>query len=381
MKKNKFCAFPILFILHLFLSAPLSGKNIRQENEIWTKPFKQCWQYQTDKLAQFEIASDNELVFTVLLDGKILALHSKTGETQWTTELGSSLTLSLQADKSSIYILNEVQTAAKTENLEALANTTNSELSLRSIDIASGVVNWRTSFDFPSLKTQMFLHESRIVLITGDGNIISVNSQDGKVTNEYKTGKEISAAYIQAGTITLGTVDKKLISISIPDAQSVKELSVAEIPSSIFLNDSGRIFWTSGRGFLNVTSIDSGRLLWTKKFGAEVSGVTDISNRLLITSLDNFIYFIDKAGGNILWKRRLAARITGKPFIRDKISVLSAFGDNTALFIDLKKEKVINSVSLSDANYFTGSPLYIDSLLVFPTLKGLYAFSDACPNK
>lgn len=380
MKKNKFHAFPLFFILYLFLSALLPAKNYSQESVNWTKPLTQCWAHQSSEIAQTELASDNEFVFSAFLDGKISALHSKTGEIQWTTELGNNITLNLQADRNSVFILNETESKENIDDTKLSDRLGNSELLLRSIDVASGIVNWSTTFTHTGSNTQMFLYDNRIILVTKGGSIIFINSQDGKIADEYKTGKEVSASYIQDETIVIGTNDKKLILFPISGSQLSKELSVPEIVHNIFLKDEGRIFWTGEKGILNVINIDSGRMLWTKKFGAGVSGISNISKELLITSLDNFIYFTDNKG-NTLWKRRLAARVLGKPFIKDKTSILSAFGDSTALFIDLKAGKIVNSISLSDANYFTGRPVYINDMLIFPTLSGLFAFSNQCPKK
>lgn len=380
MKKNKFHAFPLFFILYLFLSASLPARSFTQDGENWTKPLAQCWTYHSSQIAQTEIASDNEFVFYALLDGKINALHSKTGKIQWTTDFGENTSSSLKADSNSVYVLNEAEPDEINENIKASDSPVNSESSLRSIDIASGIVNWKITFAHTNFNKRMFLHENHIILITADGIIIFINLRDGKISNEYKTGKEISASYIQGDAIVIGASDKKLVLFPISDLQLRKELSVPEIVLNIFLEDEGKIFWTGEKGTLNVISADSGKMLWTKKFGAEISGVRSVSGGLLVTSLDNFIYFTDDKG-NILWKRRLAARVLGKPFIMGKTAVLSAFGDSTAVFIDLRKGKAINSISLSDANYFTGSPVYVNEMLIFPTLNGLFAYSEQCPKK
>lgn len=350
---------------------------------MWTQPFRQCWAYQIENLSQTKIASDNELIFIPLLSGRIQSVNSTSGKLLWDIEIGGEIISELITDKSNIFILNEENSnpVGQNERSPTSNDAPKIKISLRSVDSTSGVTNWKKTFTVSKGKVRLFLYENQLVLVTENGSINLIDSQSGNVLREYETNKHISSANVLKETMILGTEDRKLIVFPISGEGKTEEFSVQDIPSDIFSNSSEKILWAGYKGTLNVTSIHSGNLFWTKRFGAGVSGVEGVSKGLLVTSLDNFVYLIEENRGGIIWKRRLAARISEKPFIRDNVSVVLAFGENSAVIIELNKGKVINSISLSDANLFAGNPVYVEKQLIFPTLRGLYSFSNDCPKR
>lgn len=381
MKKNFFFKFSLIFVLQAFLSLTLQAKNDSGDNEILTQPLKLCWSYQPDNFLETTTASDNEFVFIGLSNGKVEAINSKTGKVEWSTELGGKIISNLVSNVDKLYVLSETTDSDKSQDEAKDSAPTKSGLSLRSINSVSGIVNWNVSIPVTNPSLLKFLAPDRLLLITRNGDIVFIDSRKGEISKEYKTGKEISVAEISQETIIIGTADKKIILNSLADTRQIEEFSVPEVPQIAFQSESGKIIWADGKGNLNALDGNSNKRLWTKKFGAAISSVRDIPQGLLVTCLDNFVYLISKDSGNIVWKRRLAARVTEKPFVKDNFTVIAAFGDSSAFILDLKKGKIVNSVSLSDANYFTGNPVFTNNILIFPTLKGLFAYGGECAQK
>ena len=65
--------------------------------------------------------------------------------------------------------------------------------------------------------------------------------------------------------------------------------------------------------------------------------------------------------GGVLWKRRLPGRISGSPAFTDTNIVLASYGENAAVVIDLHSGRVVNQITLTENNAFTGSPILLSN--------------------
>jgi outer membrane protein assembly factor BamB len=374
-------SFILLFILNIS-----SQSNNPAQSEIWTQPFRQCWEYPSEKINSFQIASDNEIVFIPSISGDISALNIKDGKPLWNTELGGEITSSIITSEKNIYLLNKIEKSEetdktnKTDTRDTSESQTQGTSFLRSIDASSGITNWKKSFN-SSAKTSLYIRENLLILVTENGYLAAVNKNDGSIVWEFETKREILTASKPIETIALGTSDKKILLISTINGTLTKEFDIKEIPVNILLSNNEQLFWGDRKGFLSNLNITNGTPSWKRRFGGNITNLEDTPRGLFVSSIDNFTYLINKATGKIIWKRRLAGKVTEKPFIRDNIAIAFAFGDSSALFIELNKGRIINSLTLSDANYFIASPFYSEKLMVFPTLKGLYAFGLDCEKR
>jgi outer membrane protein assembly factor BamB len=364
MRKKTACHLISYSLLLFVMNFCAYGKV--QDDVQWTQPFRQCWNYDSNKSISHDIASDNEQIFIPYDLGILESVSTSNGDVLWKTELGGEIVSKIIADEKRIYVLNN---SAETNNPKIYV--------LRSINTATGITNWSKSTNLDS-EPNLYIFGQFLLLTTAKGHIIAVDKENGTKLWESNTNQNSTGSANFSNTIVFGTSDKKLLLISSLSGGITKEITTNSFPSNALLLNSERIFWGDKKGFLNSSDISLGKLVWRRRFGGEISSLTDTAEGILISSLDNFIYLLSKNGGKIIWKRRLAARVTEKPFIKDNILVVFAFGESTALFIELKSGKVINNLTLSDANYFVGNPVYAGELLVFPTLKGLYAFGLDC---
>jgi outer membrane protein assembly factor BamB len=373
-------AFILLFILNIS-----SQSNNPAQSEIWTQPFKQCWEYPSEKIIGSQIASDNEMLFVPFISGNVSTLSIKSGKPIWNTELGGEIASTIISGEKNIYLLNEIEKLEETDvdtkdTKDTSKPKTQTTILLRSLDAAIGITNWKKSFNLAA-KTNLYLRENLLILVAENGYIAAINQNDGSIIWELATKREILATSQPTETIAIGTSDKKILLISTSNGTITKELDIKEIPVSILLSNNEQLFWGDKKGSLNNLNITSGTSSWRRRFGGNITNLEETAKGLFVSSIDNFTYLINKTTGKIIWKRRLAGKVTEKPFIRDNIAIAFAFGDSSALFIELNKGRIINSLTLSDANYFVSSPFYSEKLLVFPTLKGLYAFGVDCEKK
>lgn len=377
MKKSPYFIFTLTIILLLLLSNSSQGSRNLQENELWTQPFQLCWAFPSDNIAVPFSASDNELIFIPSLLGEIKAIDSTSGKIIWETQLGGLINSNIVSNGNNIYVANKSTQATDSQNPNTKGITS---VSLHSIDSKSGITIWKKSFNLET-KTNLYIYEQSVIITSEDGYVANINQKDGTIIWEHDFKQPSPVISLYENSIIIGTSNKTIFLISGTDGKVSKEINIEDVPDNILISSKRRISYSNTKGFLYNLETLTGNIIWKRRFGGQITNITSTPNGLFISSIDNFIYLINENSGKIIWKRRLAARVTEKPFIRGDVAIVFAFGDSTSLFIDLKKGKIINSISLSDANYFVGNPFYSNNLLVFPTLSGLYAYGTVCESK
>ena len=374
MKKNGYSKLQTLsFIIFTFLSVPAQSET-SPEKDLWSRPLKQCWNYQSDSMLANFIASDNDNIFVPYLSGNIKAFNLFNGKILWNTELGGEIISEIAADNKNIYILN------KTLQTEEAQIDSRIHASLRALDSNGGITVWKKTLELDSA-AHITMSENLLLLNTGGGLVKAFDKQSGAILWEIDIKQPVSAVSISLDTIIFGTTGKKILLVSKIDGSIKKELEIYSVPTNILQLNRELLYFGDNKGFLHSLNISIGSTVWKRRFGGAITSVTDTSRGILATSIDNFVYMVNSSTGKIIWKRRLAARISEKPFIKENIAVVFAFGDLSAYFIELNKGKILNVVTLSDANYFAGNPANVGNILVFPTLHGLYAFSGNCAEK
>lgn len=381
MKKNAHSKLLVIFfVIYTFSSISAQSGSI-QEKDSWNQPFKLCWIYPSDEVLANYIASDNVRLFTPYLSGNVKAINLTDGKIIWTTELGGEITSNIAADNKNIYIVNKTaQTEKSQPNSQTTSSTNILNTYLRALDSNSGITIWKKLFNLDSNASLQSL-ENSLILNTENGHLKAIDKQNGINLWETDLKQTISVISYSEDTIIIGTFNKKIFLISSINGTIIKEFDVNDIPIGILQLNRETIYWGDNKGFLNSLSVSMSNTVWKRRFGGETTSITHTYRGLLITSIDNFIYMVSYNNGKIIWKRRLAARVVEKPFIKDNLAVVFAFGDSNVFFIELEKGKIMNSLTLSDANFFTGNLQNASHVLVFPTLQGLYAFSGSCVGK
>ena len=355
------------------------------DDPLWLQPFRQCWAYPSENILADKIASDNVKAFIPYPSGTIEAIDIFTGNNVWTTRLGGETTARILTSEKSIFVINaskppETSASKSSENPQPEANP---NISISALDSGTGVTIWKKNFEFDS-KIDVYSTDKLLIVVSREGRITLIKQEDGSIAQKLDLKQEVTSSDALTDKIILGTKDKIYVlstadQSALKEIKAIKEINVRDEPVS-FMLDPERIFWGDKKGLLNSSKLSDGGIIWKRRFGAAISNITDNRRGIFVSSVDNFVYLLNKTNGKIKWKRRLAARVTEKPFIKDNIALIFPFGESTALFINLNDGRIVNSLTLSDANYFTGFPAYEREILVFPTLKGLYAFGAACPS-
>jgi outer membrane protein assembly factor BamB len=366
MKRNPHKYFHKPIILLVFLFFPFNNAT-GQKIPGGSPSFKKCWEYQSEKILNLKYASDKGLTFVTSLPDTIQTININTGEALWKSSLGGEIVGEIIVNKNNIIVLSE----AAPNDTEEIGRVKRSLISLNPI---SGITNWKTTINSTG-KISLYSLENALVSVE-NGIIRLINLQNGETFHEFEIQGEISAVYHFNTSLIFGTVEKKIVFFSIADGKFTKEIPVSEIPTRIFISDNENVIWADKKGTTQFVNAATQKIIWKKRFGGEVSSITKTANGILISSFDNFIYLVDIKTGKVKWRKRLSGRIIDEPLAVDNIVVVFAYGDLTGLILDLRDGKVVDQIILSDANQFIGKPIFLNNLLIFPTLKGLFAFSN-----
>lgn len=352
--------------------------DLPKDKNSWTKPLKKCWSYELTNISDRRLASDNDFIFMPLLSGRVLGISSKNGKLIWSADVGGDIIANLLHIEKNVYVLSREKAEKQFINGN---QPQNQDYSLSSINTDSGIVNWKRQFNGSKIDAVILAVDKKILLSTVEGKLIFINPESGKTLSEYKSFRNQTSVFLSQEKFIVWTSGKKISIFSESNMNDLSELTVQEKPRKVYFYDLNKLFWEGSKNNLKASDLSNGKLLWTRRFGAGISGIEKIDGYLFVASIDNFVYLLDAKDGGIVWKRRFTNRVYEKALILGDIAVITAFGENTANFINIKTGKVINIITLSDANNFVGSPFYIGGMLVFPTVYGLYSYKDECTKE
>ncbi len=387
----------LLLLLGIFFYSPVVAQ-VTSEPSFPLLPFKQCWQFQTVKMTDNNIASDNEsTIFLSTMGGRLLALNSIDGKKIWEAELGGEIVSTPFLDKvnKNIYVVTKSFTnpgiiktdsdTTKTENLPDTRQLTQNNLKLWSLSKTTGLTNWQitlnTQASNTSRKISLYEYHHKIVLTGDNGDMTAVSNTDGEIVwsrlfNINNTNSSISSSlfYLQ-DRVLIATAPDNIFLLSLETGRTIFQMKTATSLSTVFFSNEKVIVWGDKKGGIFATDILTKKTIWKIRGGAEVSNVNYTVHGLLITSFDNFIYLVSIKSGKRLWKRRLEGRISVEPLIINNYAIIITPANFRASILDLTVGKPVNQINLPDNNYFTLRPVVIGKLVVFSTLKGLVAFT------
>ena len=324
-------------------------------------PFRQCWKIETGKMIPANLASDNESnILLSLSGGKLTSVNLYSGKKNWESELGGEIILKPFVEQENIFVTTK----------------TKDNITIRSISKHSGITNWQSSLDYTEQFFVTVLLNSLIV-ISKHGEILTLDINNGRLLSSYKTKLKFSTPPVIIGNqIVAGTTNNTIVFLSIK-SREFQELKVQNSPHLVSVVNNKYLFWSDYKGNSYLVDLLTRKIIWKFRSGAEVSAVISTKNTLLISSLDNFVYLISIGRGRLLWKKRFSERFTISPYITENQVIITTLDDNSAYIIDLEDGRIVNQVNIEENNSFVGVPIVSGKLIIYPTLRGLVAFTDS----
>jgi len=339
-----------------------------------------CSKALSNNIADLGIASDNHLFYIPYLGGNLSSINIATGEKLWKTELGGRIISAPMLDKNNkknLYIATTTFGADEHSN-RTNDSTTRGTFFLRSINKTTGLTNWLAAIGEEGQAEEIFLHDFRekIIVVNKNGFISAFNKSDGQSIWKISLDKTLtSTPFFLENTVTIA-VDKKILTISLENASVLFQSDTAATPTTLFLLDNNNLFWGDSSGNVYAINIMTKKVFWRFRNGAQISYITFTSRGLLLTSYDNFVYLVSATKGKQVWKKRLSGRITIEPLIVGNLVIISSLTASEVFVLDLLDGRLINRFSFMEENLPLNQPLLRDNLLIFTTIKGIFAFSQ-----
>lgn len=375
--------FIILLVLNFFLANAPGYSQIRGENvSPFNLPLKLCRTYSAPDIETGSVASDNVNLFFSSSGNKINAISLLTGAKEWQSILGGRIRVPLYVTDESIFILSEYEQ----KNDE---DTYTDTYSVRRLSKKNGLVIWKTDLSLnqsPGLNqrsTDFYLHVfgKTLFIVSSSGDIFTIDTVNGGLVGRKFFGHLLSGVpYFNEGKVTFGTLDRRVISISLYDLNKTDDIQTSEIAMPV-ARIGDLLFWGDERGL--ITSINYKLRSWKFLTGAKITSMLTSGGNLLVFSLDNFIYSISGRNGRIKWKKRISERFVFTPLVTDYNIIAVVSGLSSVLFIDADSGKTINKVNLSGESFFNGSPVISAALVILPTNTGflMYSAEGSCSNE
>lgn len=307
-----------------------------------------CWETVSAEPINGVLASDREKLYVPLSSGGIQAIDVKDGRSVWSTDLGGELGSEILVTDRALYIVSV--------NGSSAANAT---AVVRSISKQTGVTNWQEAIP---ASDRFFLGEvgGGIITISRTGLIELLSFDDGKSIWKASVPGPVSAEpHFSGDRLYIATGQKMLFVLSNTDGHRLYRRSVKFVPTAISTTPDGKLITGDERGNLSLYNT-GGDLQWSFKNGARISSVEHTVHGILATSLDNFVYLLSHGSGSVIWKRRLPGRVFGKPAVTEKIAIATTVSDGRAFVMELESGKLINQMTVDNADSGRLLPLLVD---------------------
>jgi len=333
-----------------------------------SEPLTVQWKYPSERTINLTPATDGQRIYLPLAGGAIVSLRALNGQLLWKTETGGELTASPVADERGVYL------ASESIGAEAGAQTT-PKGALRAVARESGVTLWLRSLPMP-LQASLAINQETIYGGARDGQIYAVRKLDGEILWNKQVAAPLASRLSLVGTrLYIGGEDGKLYALDQKTGRTLWRYQTrGAVRGNVAVGD-GLVYFGSADGYVYALRETDGRLRWRARTGAGVQSVLSIRNSLLVASLDNFVYFLSAARGNRLWKRQLVGRLTAEPLATFDGALFTPLSGDSAVVLDLKNGKQLNSLPLGEDSNTAASPIIAGNILLMTTRHGLVAFA------
>jgi outer membrane protein assembly factor BamB len=339
--------------------------------------FKKCWEYATNKLTDFNFASDNtNTLYVALLDGKLISIDMISGERGWETELGGEIVSAPVVVEDNVYLAVRYALGPSDESLPG-----NNSLIVRSLNKLTGLTHWKVNLTnefYSAEKVYLYGYENNLIAVSESGEVYSIDKNNGRIVWKKKLSTKLSAApFVKDRRVFAATLDHRIVNVSVIDGRLIEEWKTPVPPATLVEDrNGGNLIWGDGKGSLTSLGQKSKTSNWKFRNGARISSITLTGRGLLVASFDNFIYLISEINGKMLWKRILNGRISDEPQVNKDYFIITATDDLFAHVIDLNTGKLLNRIPLENDNFFVGESIRSGDYYVYATRKGIISFSD-----
>lgn len=236
-------------------------------------------------------------------DGKglVKALEPHTGNQQWETETGFTLSAGPGLGKEALVFASS--------HAEVVA-----------LNPQNGRQLWKTKVSSEVLSTPVVVN-GIVIIRSIDGRMVALNELDGHKLWEFDRSVPAlslrgSGTPVVDGDLLIGGFDNgKLLALRLKDGRQIWEASVAmpkgrseverlvDLDSDPLIQD-GVIFIASYQGGISAAQTNNGNIVWRNEDISAFSGMSQAGRYLYLTDPASDVYQLDQRNGLSLWKQK-----------------------------------------------------------------------------
>lgn len=352
-----------LLILILTNLVPVVGiaQANQQDKDDDTVEFSRCWAVAEPESTFSTITTDAATAFVGAGEAKISAISITTGTRLWSTELGGEITSNLSANAAGLFVVTNSVSTFEAKPEESTLRILSKETGITSKKIPLAVAN---SF-------KIGLDAGHVIVIAQSGEVYAFDA----ITAESKwtrkpTGGVSGESFVGAGSIVIGTTDRQILRIASATGEINQTVRSSEQPTAVRSLSNGNIVYGDSLG--NIVSAASG---WRFRAGAQISGIYEVNDGLLVSSFDNFVYYFNANNGGVIWKKRMGGRIADISFASTNQLLIFTYGGTTGILAELKRGKTVGQIALPQGVDSVSIPDLGTGRTVFALNGVAYAFA------
>ena len=324
------CAFISFFFISGF------SQNI-EKSTTDEKPVSldRCWHTAAPDSAVAGFVGDGTNVFIASNSGQIQSIDARTGDRNWTSELGGKAI-------SPLFVFgNKVFMATNSADGE--------QTTLRALSKESGITIWSSKFP---VSGSVYIGSSGngIFMVSDSGSVDRFDSETGAVVWNRKINAEIATEPIFADSIIFGSKDKHIYILDPGTGEVKTSAAVAFAPVFVSGSLKNGVIVGDERGNLTKWTSESAATSWKFKAGAKVTSAFRTDEGILAASDDNFIYMISDYNGDVIWKLRLPGRANNLIVLSETLAAATAVGENEVIVFDLSDGKPLAKLAARHEN-------------------------------
>ncbi|MGD9589721.1 MAG: PQQ-binding-like beta-propeller repeat protein [Pyrinomonadaceae bacterium] len=292
------------------------------------------------------LLSDEDRLYLGTASGNILALRRSDLAIEWRAELGGDVVSSLISNGTNIFAVNEPSENGS-EDRKPVST-------VRAIRKASGIVDWSVMLPFSG--PVHLIRSNGVLFAAGNGGSIAVvDEKTGAIMRQTKAGDPIiAAAASQTNGLVIATKGKGLKFLTAASDEGTSPVTNEFTITAVLAKSDGGLIVGDERGYVFEFNGSDPSPSWRFRSGAQISGLFEVEDGVLITSYDNFLYYVSDYNGDVIWKRRLSGRLNGPGMLLNGYFLIADPAESTIVAVDRRTGKVIDIVVLGDGTSSIG---------------------------
>lgn len=352
--------FSLLTCLALLFAGISAQKKADDEIEL-----AKCWSYPLIDSSPKQIVVDSKGVYVGIDSGGIEAL-SLDGKKIWFSEFGGELSSNLAAFDNYLFFTTSV--------FKDSAGAAHGG-KLRAVSSETGITNWTVSL---AAADRYFLDVAggAITLISSSGTVQAIDTKNGSI----KWFRQLAEGFVAEPSFTtdkvaVATTDSQLFSVSRTTGEIESMKKVPFRVTALGARENGEKIIGDERG--NIFRLNGGdKTVWTFRSGGAISRILIIEDNVLAVSQDNFVYFLTARSGGRVWKKRLAGRVWQVAKVTNDLVLLSSFEEPGAVLTNVSDGRIAGKIALDEGESLISPPAVSNDLIFVLTNAAAYGYSQ-----